>query len=992
MLSPGRASLHDLGITRSWAKMLEFSVPVEDRIQPGIDLTSIADIALGIIGDKAAGINNHISDEQPLGFAAHYFDALSQGAVGKPYSDYSRLLAAASYYLLDYPGNATVLARRPFIAPIDDCGLGEFLRIFLADPFSVSEFNFAESELFRVEMSLLKEALLEFLRTGRTSDLVLVETDRLRASVYQKGTPRHLILADLLGATIRRHVLRCSPWVTLPRFSSLAPDIWQDYIARRKPFRELWPSQLTIGEHGIFLGKSGAIQIPTSGGKTKAVSLIIRCAFLSNRAQLAVVVAPFNALCREIAADLQADFSEDGDVVVGMIPDARNLDTAGIFSAQGKTIGVMTPEKLDYLLRAQPDIAARIGLIIYDEGHLIDTPSRGPMYELLLASLKTKLSSEVQVVFISAVVPNIDEIGKWLIGENCEVVAGAHLTPTRRSVAMVNWNVRRGQLQFVSPLNPQIDEFFVPRMVDEYTLAPVRRERHPRVYPEIRESQGIQYRDPGQIGVVLASRLVSSGGVAIFCGRKDSATKLVRETVNAFSRDIPLNPPSSVCNREELERLTHYFTQVLGPESAAAQASSLGILLHHGAIPLGARLCVEYAIQHEHAKVVVCTSTLAQGVNLPIRYLIVAGTSQGRDQITVRDFHNLIGRAGRAGKFTEGVIIFSDPRVYQAKLRRQWAWRNAEKLLNPELAGKCLSTMLSCLNNPPEDETERERWNAQVKDCSSNIESFLLLLLKNASTSEDAENLSADIAINTLAYHQGNNQQREKLISMFKRIGRNIVEIETDPAKREVFSRSGVALSEARTLGDLVLDKSGRTDFESIGELLSYWWPAIYPYIGRLSSSLPQDSALGVAQLWISGASLSDIKTGLATLRHSNRAFAVEDCVTLCENEFGFKGSLLVGSIAELISTTHVALPMLRLLQQALKVGLSKTSEMYIYNHVLADRDLAQAVGHVVGDRISGSIAEAIIAKREAIQVIVQEYPAYFRWRFDEYVAHHLLG
>ena len=57
---------------------------------------------------------------------------------------------------------------------------------------------------------------------------------------------------------------------------------------------------------------------------------------------------------------------------------------------------------------------------------------------------------------------------------------------------------------------------------------------------------------------------------------------------------------------------------------------------------------------------VVCTSTLAQGVNLPIRYLIVTSVYQGKEQIKVRDFHNLIGRAGRAGMHTEGSILFAD--------------------------------------------------------------------------------------------------------------------------------------------------------------------------------------------------------------------------------------------------------------------------------------------------------------------------------------------
>jgi hypothetical protein len=60
-------------------------------------------------------------------------------------------------------------------------------------------------------------------------------------------------------------------------------------------------------------------------------------------------------------------------------------------------------------------------------------------------------------------------------------------------------------------------------------------------------------------------------------------------------------------------------------------------------------------------KFVLCTSTLAQGVNLPIRYLIISGTMQGVERIKARDFRNLVGCSGRAGMHTEGTIWLEPP-------------------------------------------------------------------------------------------------------------------------------------------------------------------------------------------------------------------------------------------------------------------------------------------------------------------------------------------
>jgi len=66
------------------------------------------------------------------------------------------------------------------------------------------------------------------------------------------------------------------------------------------------------------------------------------------------------------------------------------------------------------------------------------------------------------------------------------------------------------------------------------------------------------------------------------------------------------------------------------------------------------------------ARFVVCTSTLAQGVNLPIWYLPVTTVYQGSERIKVRDFRNRIDRAGRTGMHTEGRILFADTDVHEA--------------------------------------------------------------------------------------------------------------------------------------------------------------------------------------------------------------------------------------------------------------------------------------------------------------------------------------
>jgi POLQ-like helicase len=168
---------------------------------------------------------------------------------------------------------------------------------------------------------------------------------------------------------------------------------------------------------------------------------------------------------------------------------------------------------------------------------------------------------------------------------------------------------------------------------------------------------------------------VKNGAVAIFCGRKDTAANLCQKAVDLFERRAPLDKPSIYSDADETKRLYYLHTQNLGSEAAATRSAQLGIFSHHGNTPHGIRLAVEHAMRKGLVRFVVCTSTLAQGVNLPLRYLIVTSVYQGGERIKVRDFHNLIGRAGRAGMHTEGSILFADHVVYDGRNRFKDKWR-----------------------------------------------------------------------------------------------------------------------------------------------------------------------------------------------------------------------------------------------------------------------------------------------------------------------------
>ena len=114
-----------------------------------------------------------------------------------------------------------------------------------------------------------------------------------------------------------------------------------------------------------------------------------------------------------------------------------------------------------------------------------------------------------------------------------------------------------------------------------------------------------------------------NGSVAIFCGRKDSVTKICRRAVDIFDRGIALDLPLGASDAPEVEKIRFLCEAELGAGASATQAAALGIFAHHADTPHGLRLSIEHAMKEGLAKFVVCTSTLAQGVNFPLKYLIV---------------------------------------------------------------------------------------------------------------------------------------------------------------------------------------------------------------------------------------------------------------------------------------------------------------------------------------------------------------------------------
>ena len=636
-MRPDTNAINILSTTRATAKMHEFRVAREDFIALPRNPAMLFTLAVGLLGDVAATVANGPGDYgapidtlpvprgwgetgpspiDGLRFASVYFDAFLNARLDDTITTEFSLLCASAYYLAGNVGSAAVIIRQMEPPELELAGgLGLLIHSILANGFAPIDDEHPHAS----HTAAILTALGGFIRFDNDAIAVHEACAILRSAAYANGSPRELLYADLVSA-VAANKLRNAARTILPAASDLDSDAWRPALAKPHFPVELWPAQQRIAAAGLLRGLSAVVQMPTSAGKTRGTELVIRSAFLANRASLAVIVAPYRSLCHDIRGDLSVAFAGE-PISLDEVSDAYQPDFELEALYANNTVLIVTPEKLLYMLRRVPELAKRIGLVIYDEGHQFEGMARGPTYELLLTSLKMALASETQIVLISAVIGNATDIAAWLIGNQQAVIDGRGLLPTTKSIAFASWQEARGRLQYVSPADPEETEFWVPRIISDISLPLRGRETAQRRFPD--------KKDGGDVGLFLGLHVVANGSVAIFCGRKDSAAKLCRRVVDIFDRGLPYTQPLAVSDAAEVEKIRQLSEAHLGAQASATQAAALGIFAHHADTPHGLRLSIEHAMKEGFAKFVICTSTLAQGVNFPLKYLIVASTRQG---------------------------------------------------------------------------------------------------------------------------------------------------------------------------------------------------------------------------------------------------------------------------------------------------------------------------------------------------------------------------
>jgi helicase len=424
-------------------------------------------------------------------------------------------------------------------------------------------------------------------------------------------------------------------------------------LLSREGLVELYPPQQHAIEAGVLEGKNLVLASPTASGKTLVAELCILQHVLEHRGK-AIYLAPLRALASEKFKEFQrysAIKKPNGDHV-------RSGISTGDYDSSDPWLGrydiiLCTNEKADSLLRHKAPWMSELTLVIADEVHLLTEQNRGPTLEVVLTRL-TEINPNIQVLALSATVRNAEEVGSWL-------KAGS-VTTDWRPVPLKEGIYHDNQVQFRDGAS---------RAIVSGTKTP---------------------------SLDIALDVMSTGGQAlIFTETRRSAVEMGRKaSVAVKSR---LSKPEERALNTIAERIQSTGEKTRLSEALAMQVAA-GAGFHHAGLAGIHRGIVEDAFREGRIKVLAATPTLAAGVNLPARAVVISSYERyeagyGRYPISVLEYKQFCGRAGRPkyDKFGEALLIARNPDEAEwlmenyvlAQPEKLWSKLAAERVLRPHV-------------------------------------------------------------------------------------------------------------------------------------------------------------------------------------------------------------------------------------------------------------------------------------------------------------------
>ncbi|MFJ3301302.1 DEAD/DEAH box helicase [Streptomyces bacillaris] len=570
---------------------------------------------------------------------------------------------------------------------------------------------------------------------------------------------------------------------------------------------------------------------------------------------------------------------------------------------------VVTTEKLDLLLRNTPELAGRLRLVLVDEGHSIDRSARGLRLETVLTRIR-RTTPQARIVLLSAVLPNGEDIARWLEptadGTNH---AKIDWSPSQLRTGVFSWQGQEkdGQTGSIHYGTAQDRDFFVPKVL-------TRRLTRTRLFP----------RDLKDVAAALALHFERLGPVLISTTQPAYAQAAARALQTALDKtDTPVLGGRN--QRDQRRALSERIAEHLGEEHELTVMVTQGIAYHHGTIPQPVRHLLERSYRDGALRVLCATSTLSQGMNLPVKTVLVHSTWRNQEQIGVREFWNAAGRAGRAFQETEGHVVLIAKDTQDARnLRRRYLDKdNIEPVLSTigALYHRLAITRLGTRPAPGQNLTDIDLPDPELEDLTDwaqELELQLLTMLAEEVVDTPDQHLLEDAAHDLLAHTLGGHQigaQEWSLKPLARFTARRVAALARqlpDPAARAAILRTGLSLQgglDAITAAEQVAN----TLTEHPGLLDPATWPALRDTVltattiqelrrSATDKNRPIGAVVPLAGDWIAGWTLQEIHHHYQLLLAAKDITATSDYI---DKVITHDLAWAVSSILQILETRH---------------------------------------------------------------------------------------
>lgn len=883
----------------------------------------------------------------------------------------SLLLSASLKYLAGFTSSARLTS---FPLKNDDFITNDMLSFVL---------SFLKREIPQ-QKNKLNKIILDFMKTGEES-IIENAYESIAKSLEDSALETPIgYTSAILAKSLLQNFSQTNIWNSVKKIEN-DKEFWVDYVHQnfKSKIWNFFPSQAQAIEQGIVHStESFSMQMPTSAGKTALCELIIYYHLKKNKNSKVILLAPFRALASELKISMGKRLKPYGIKVKGLYGgnapttnDKQSIDESNLLIA--------TPEKMMGIEDVMPEVFLNVSLVICDEGHLLDDSSRGFDYELFITRLKILKENTIRFIYLSAIVPNINDVNSWLGGSDKTIVESKYRPTTIELAIVKKTKVGNYFLEINShmekPANYNLHGFII-------------KENYKYLNHKTNRQNTYKLSTKKSLSVACALKSLDSGVVAIFSptkgktGVKGLCGETIKQVKAISDLDLTINSPRQYSEISFINEMLEYFKIIFSEDYLLIECLRHGFVFHHGTLPQFAREIIESALREDKIGLVICTNTLAEGVNLPLRTIVIHSTlrydfiSERQKPLLVRDLKNLIGRSGRAGKEKNGFIIVpheSDVEIIRNTIENKQLEPVKGFLYN-------IVKMITEFVSKNNIELSNEVFDNQDEDFLTlidSIDSAIIDLIKEDMSLSDIDEIVMLLVENTFSFSQSNDEERTILKEL---IGLRAKKIETSVDEKDFIKlkRSG---SNLRIYLEILskIDLEDDIWFNTDNPLEEKWINFIFNSANMIESckweienfniqgnKLSVDLLKELSILWMSGNHYGEIASKIG--------LEVDDTLNIINTLIGYKISNIISIIIrvkEQFLNKDEELPeLITSWPVYFQNGMSNKAQFVLFQlgftEKIGNLRLAEEISSFYGDNLPSEISTSLFLKNNKQKIL----------------------